>query len=323
MQPKGRIVYILDETDTFIPWEGLTTGFGGVTLFSPSGTAIDTPNGTGADNYTPVETLTVTGLTYAFDGSTWDRIRAFAGNADAITAPTVGLMGSADFGLSFNGTTWDRNRSTGNNSDAVAVKTAGVLETDAYMMAFNGTNWQRVRTGIPSADGVGNSAGIATFSQTYIFNGNASTSYDRMRSISAANVSLAAQIGVAAVGMCGNWSINHTPAANTQATISRAAVASQRHVCTSITARLTAAIATTSGAVTLNLRDGATGAGTILWSQSLQVGGAASITVETDKIEISGLSIFGSVNTAMTLEFSAAGGASTVESVALTGYTVA
>ena len=37
---------------------------------------------------------------------------------------------------------------------------------------------------------------------------------------------------------------------------------------------------------------------------------------------LAGLNIVGSANTAMTLEFAAAGGANTVESVAMTGYSV-
>lgn len=281
MQPKGRCQYILDANGAWIPWEGTASGSGEVTLFSPSGTAIDTPAGT-ADNITTVETLATAAFTYGFDGTNWDRFR------------------SGD-----------------NNTDNVAPLTIGVQAVSAYSMMFDGSNWDRMRTGNTVSDGVAGVAALSVMGQNYIFGG---TNYDRQRSISAANVALAAQIGVTAVGMCGNWSINHTPAANTQATITRAAVASQRHVCTSITASLIGLAASAEATVLINLRDGATGTGTILWSTRLLVAGTTG--TETG-ISLSNLSIFGTANTAMTLEFETAGGASTFESVALTGYTVA
>ena len=109
------------------------------------------------------------------------------------------------------------------------------------------------------------------------------------------------------------WSINHTPAASAQATISKGAVPGIRHFCTSICAALAAAAAQTI--IQVNLRDGASGAGTILWSQSILVpiGGYVDI-------QISGLNIPGTAGNAMTLEFSGAPVATNVESVALTGY---
>lgn len=320
MQPKGRIVYILDQNGTFIPWEGLTTGFGGVTLFSPTGVAIDTPSA-GTDNDTPVETVATTAYGYGFDGTNWDRNRSFAGNADALAAPTLGLLGSANFPRGFNGSTFDRLRSFGNDVDNIANSSLGLQGVIGFNYAFDGGNWDRLRAVGDSSDGVAaGQSGLLVTSRGTIFNG---TTWDRHRSVSAATVSSAAQLGVTAVAHCGNWSINHAPVANTQATISRAAVAGQRHVCTSISATLSAQATAVSGDVQINLRDGATGAGTILWSQTVRVGAASSITADRAVITLSGLSIFGTANTAMTLEFSAAGGANTFESVALTGFTVA
>lgn len=119
----------------------------------------------------------------------------------------------------------------------------------------------------------------------------------------------------------GDWAASHAPAANTQATASKAAGgAGVRHVCTSISARIvggtTAPSATTA---TLNLRDGATGAGTILMSWTLSLAGAIAAQ---DEVVLSGLNIVGSANTAMTLEFAAASGANTLQSVNLSGYSV-
>lgn len=150
---------------------------------------------------------------------------------------------------------------------------------------------------------------------TYVFDG---TNFIRALAGSAASLATLSSAGAQLVQGPGQWSINHTPVANTQATISRAAAAGQRHVCKSITATLIGLAASAEATVLVNLRDGATGAGTILWStRLLVVGGTGSQT----GVSLSDLNIVGSVNTAMTLEFAAAGGASTFEAVALTGIT--
>lgn len=118
----------------------------------------------------------------------------------------------------------------------------------------------------------------------------------------------------------GQWAVNHAPAANTQATITRAAAgAGVRNVCTSISARIVGgAVAPAAVVGTLNLRDGATGVGTILQSWSVSL--AAAVAAK-DEVVLTGLNIQGSLNTAMTLEFAAAGGANTLQSVNLAGYT--
>lgn len=117
------------------------------------------------------------------------------------------------------------------------------------------------------------------------------------------------------------WTAVDQPAANTQATETRAAAgAGVRNVCTSITAMFAAgASAPTAVNVSVVLRDGATGAGTILWAASLSIPATAGAT---NGISVGGLWIPGSANTAMTLEFSAAGGANTIESVSMTGTTI-
>ena len=111
------------------------------------------------------------------------------------------------------------------------------------------------------------------------------------------------------------WADENGAAATVQATISRAADAGGRHVCKSITASI-ATGATASGVEQVVLRDGATGAGTILWScfLSAPVNGTANISV-------SGLNIIGTKGVAMTLEFVAGGAATSQESVAISGYT--
>jgi hypothetical protein len=117
-----------------------------------------------------------------------------------------------------------------------------------------------------------------------------------------------------------NWSIAHTPAANTQATTTQALASGFRHVATSISFTLAADTGIVAAATVLvNLRDGVTGAGTILWSQRVSVPATAG---SCTAISLGPLSVPGTAGTAMTLEFAAAGGASTFESVALTGYDV-
>jgi len=115
------------------------------------------------------------------------------------------------------------------------------------------------------------------------------------------------------------FAIQHEPAANVQGTITRAAAgAGIKNVCTSVTAAMSATGVATAAQVFVRVRDGTTGAGTILWTCTLAVSATAGTT---DKVSLGGLWIEGTANTAMTLEFSAAGGANTIQSVSLTGTT--
>jgi hypothetical protein len=117
------------------------------------------------------------------------------------------------------------------------------------------------------------------------------------------------------------WAQAHEPAANTQGTTSKAADGAGRHACTGLTATFTAtASAPTAVEVAVRLRDGASGAGTVLWAGKLSLPATAGASVGVTR---SGLWIVGTANTAMTLEFSAAGGANTTEVVSLEGVTLA
>ncbi len=115
----------------------------------------------------------------------------------------------------------------------------------------------------------------------------------------------------------GTWTVVHDPGVNTLATASKAAGgASVKHVCTAILVTLSndaAAVAFRQ----VNLRDGASGAGTILWTGRLAI---PATNGSSARIELTGLNIVGSANTAMTLEFSGAGGANTYETVSMSGY---
>lgn len=115
------------------------------------------------------------------------------------------------------------------------------------------------------------------------------------------------------------WTINHTPATNTQATATKAAgAAGVRHVIKRLSWSVAAAAAQAVVAVNINVRDGASGAGTILWSYCTSVLAGTDRTFSED-----GLQIIGTAATAMTIEFSANGGAGTLETVNAQGYDAA
>lgn len=116
----------------------------------------------------------------------------------------------------------------------------------------------------------------------------------------------------------GQFSLTHTPAAAAQATISApAGAAGVKNVATAISYSITTT-GTAQTAIVVALRDGATGAGTILWSKTilLPTNSIFSETVQLPHIQ-------GTAATAMTLEFAAAGVAASVQSVNLMGYTTA
>lgn len=108
------------------------------------------------------------------------------------------------------------------------------------------------------------------------------------------------------------------PAAGSQATASQAAAgAGIKNVATGICFSAGATTAPVLTALTINLRDGATGAGTIKTTFEVIIPATTGQSVIPFCTPIN---IVGSANTAMTLEFSA-GLANLIESVSLQGYT--
>jgi hypothetical protein len=137
--------------------------------------------------------------------------------------------------------------------------------------------------------------------------------------VPAATLTVRSQTGAALVEKSARWMVVHNPAASSQATASIAAEASVRHVadCISFSAGSTTAPALT--ALTVNLRDGATGAGTIIWTHEVIIGAATGQNVVP--YGLCGLSLTGTTNTAMTLEFSASL-ANLIEAVSISGLNV-
>lgn len=115
----------------------------------------------------------------------------------------------------------------------------------------------------------------------------------------------------------GQWGIQQQPVAATQATISRSAGAGTiRHVATGFIVCISAVAAQPD--IIFNLRDGATGAGTIIWSVRLANPTAGSSTC----VPSGPLNIVGTAATAMTLESATAPAATNFATVSLAGYDV-
>lgn len=115
------------------------------------------------------------------------------------------------------------------------------------------------------------------------------------------------------------WSVLSVPATGSQATASKAAgAAGVRHVADCVSYSAAAAVAPAATTLVVSLRDGASGAGTVLWT-TVVVAPATSATHVN--FNFCGLNLIGSSATAMTLEFNNPL-ASENESVTLTGYDV-
>ena len=125
--------------------------------------------------------------------------------------------------------------------------------------------------------------------------------------------------GAQLVEKSSRWFALSNPAVSNQATASIAAEASVRHVADCISFAAVSTTAPSLTALTINLRDGATGAGTLIWTQQLVIAAATGQNVEPQTI--CGLNLTGATNTAMTLEFSALV-TNVIQSVSMTGFNV-
>lgn len=125
-----------------------------------------------------------------------------------------------------------------------------------------------------------------------------------------------------------DWRVNHAPAANTKASATQLAVTKSagvnthtRNVLTGLTVSVAAqGSAPAAGQVTVAVIDGGTGDTTYLWGPMPisvpAVAGALNGFVVVPLFEV------GTPYTAMTIEFSAASGANTIQGVWMTGTTI-
>lgn len=207
------------------------------------------------------------------------------------------------------------------NSDAVAPSnTANKVPVVSRLTALDTENNFYKRVSARAIDSIASFVqspsdyGLFAVSFGVSFDG---TNYQKDAMASAANLALQSGAGAAIKAKPGEWAINSAPAANTTATVSKAAVAGKRHVCKGFSVSINA-VAAIAAPITVVLRDGASGAGTILWQDKLMA--PAGTTARIDRND---LNIIGSINTAMTIEFSAAPGATNFEVVNMNGYTAA
>jgi hypothetical protein len=82
-----------------------------------------------------------------WNGSTWDRLRSGASNADGVATVTTGVLQSGALNFGYNGVSWDRLRSATSASDGLATS-SGVLTVLAHALGWNGTGWDRLRSSI-------------------------------------------------------------------------------------------------------------------------------------------------------------------------------
>jgi hypothetical protein len=117
------------------------------------------------------------------------------------------------------------------------------------------------------------------------------------------------------------WVVCSAPAAAAQATASRAAAAAGiKHVAHRAFGSISTIAATAQTPLNVNLRDGATGAGTIVGCWSLAALGTTFAAFDTGGL--SSLGIVGTAATAMTLETTGATVANALGTTTLIGYDI-
>lgn len=232
----------------------------------------------------------IIGMAVAQSGTLWNNVKDF----------TVGDGITKGAGLSvpclYNGVTCDRQRGDiTNGADVDVTRTPGGAFTPA--------------------DAVANPTGLMG-AEVFPMLSDGST-WNQLDNASANNLAQSASRGALLQVPLTAWSVTSTPAVATQATASKAAGAgSVRHVAT-VVSFCEAAGATPQLPIIINLRDGATGAGTIIRSWTISV-----LAGTSECYALPGLAMIGTAATAMTIEFAAAGAAATQQTVALSGFSV-
>jgi len=255
------------------------------------------------------------GLAVAQSSTLWNNVIDAAKGDGQVS----GVLGMSPY--LWNGVTFDRVRGdTTNGMDVDVTRMSGsITPADAYANpttanqiwslsgVFNGTTWDRIRSA--TADALASTGMLATGQM--VFNGS---TFDRQDGISATNNIATTSVGTSYNVPLSTWSVTNSANAGTPSASKAAGGGTVRHVATSISICVGAA-GTAQPVVQVNLRDGATGAGTII--RSWQLAAPANDSACND---LSGLNMTGSANTAMTIEFAAATAAATQASVNLTGY---
>ena len=259
-------------------------------------------------------------MPYVYNGATLDLL-ASANQGQATTG--TGVLGVGN--LLWDGTNYQRWGMTTNVDAQTAAQNQGVVA--ARPSLYNGATFDRLRDANTGQNTTG--TGVAG-SANLVWDG---TNYQRVKGVTlSGNTYQQDSLGTALAGedlpnnilrvggKGGGWSITHAPTVGTQATISQASGGvGVKNVCRAISFGIANdATGPTATILTVNLRDGASGAGTILHTWTL----FAPTTVGYNfNVSLPGLWIEGSSATAMTLEF-VAGLAHTLEYVNIDGCTL-
>lgn len=216
MLPRGVVNYIFDVgNQIFVPQAGTGGQGAAFAVISDMGGTVATlasPTDDAIVAATPYALATLT-YNFAFNGTTFDRLRSQGNNADAVAAVTLGVQSVASFLYGFNGTTFDRLRvnpatkallvesgtgTYGDNANGIAVVTTGLSAQVSRGTLFNGTTWDLsasidATTATPTfATGI-----AATGAIGYFFNLN-SSNYRRFSGINNSNddVNIGGEVGL-------------------------------------------------------------------------------------------------------------------------------
>lgn len=206
--------------------------------------------------------------------------------------------------------------SDGTNCNPLRVNTNGQL---VFVTSQAGADGQTNTLGI-LADITSNNRSLEVAS--FVFNG---ATWDRHRSASSANLPTSQtstarnSVGAILTEKGSRFVSFSNPAAGTVASLVWALEAGVKHTADCISFSASSVVAPVLTALTVNLRDGASGAGTILGTWTVAI--SATTGQNVAPFGICGLNAVGTAGTAMTLEFSAALG-NLSQSVTLSGFNV-
>lgn len=231
----------------------------------------------------------------------WDRLATAYGDGIADDGKPGVLP------MVWNGASWDRLIAP-SGSGLAPNGMPGVLN-----MVWNGgtLQWDRVR--LPHVDGNVNGlvgSALVAYDSTGV-------NWNRLGTASAGNV--AAQSGTRALLTAdpGHWTVTDLQITNVVVSCTKVAGgAGIRHVLKGLVVSLAGGAAATAAAITVTVRDGAIGVGPILFLAHLAIQAAVGAS---DRIELTGLSLVGTANTAMTVATQAIG-LNNVGSMSMMGY---
>jgi len=232
----------------------------------------------------------------------------------------VGLMAGAQ--MVRDGDAGDYNAAREARASGGGIGSLGNPAMTPHLWASS-NNFNPIQTA--SSLGDANGGGGGSLDNNAAFNG---ATYDRQRTAdlttfnTAATLTSANSIGAILTEKGSRWSIVDTGSQSAQASVTIAAEADVRHVadCLSFSAGVDSATPPTQTPLTVSVRDGASGAGTVLWQYFTLIVNTAGIQ-SVEPHSLCGLNLTGTTNTAMTIEFSASV-AQLTQSVSLSGFNV-